>query len=228
MIEIKNIHFAYGKCQQVISDYSFEFHKGELYTIMGASGCGKTTLLRLIAGLETLPQGEIIIDGELVSSAQKHMAPYERNIGFVFQDYSLFPHLNVRQNIAYGCKDKSLIPPLMEELGIAELEKKHVFELSGGQQQRVAIARSLATKPKILLLDEPFSNLDEKSKEPIKNLLMDLTKKYQLTVILVSHHVSDCQMTKKDNQIEFFDVCGKTKGKSSDTCLLNQEKAMIS
>ncbi len=190
IIEIKNINFKYTD-KYIFQNFSLNIVEGACYAIAGESGKGKSTLFRLISGLEKIENGEIIINGKLVDNCKKTLSPKDRNVGLVFQDYALFPHLNVIKNIGYGCKDKQYIYELMDTLNIRELEHEKVFNLSGGQQQRVAIARTLATKPEILLLDEPFSNLDKANVSNIKNLIQELMHKYNFTTLIISHDEDD-------------------------------------
>ncbi len=190
MINIKDISFSYGK-KQVLNNFNLEIEKGECVAITGSSGVGKTTLLRIISGLEKAQKGEISIDNEIVDNDKIFISPKQRKVGLVFQDYALFPHLNVIKNVSYGCKNKELVTDIMEQLNIYELKNENVSNLSGGQQQRVAFARTLATVPKILLLDEPFSNLDSENKERSKQLIRDIIKQYELTTIIISHNKED-------------------------------------
>src|SRR5690606_34001848 len=140
---------------------------GEIGVLIGPSGCGKTTLLRAVAGLERVQGGQIVLDGETVSSPQRHLPPEERRIGMVFQDYALFPHLDVAANVGFGihrlprAERAARVAEVLRLVGLGELQSRYPHELSGGQQQRVALARALAPQPRLLLLDEPSSNLDD-------------------------------------------------------------------
>lgn len=179
---------------EVLCGVDLELKKGEIVTLLGDSGCGKSTLLRLIAGLESANEGIISIDGKVVQDKKTFIPPQRRKIAFVFQDYALFPHLTVRQNISFGLKDFSKkeqeerIEEVSKMVNISELLKRYPHELSGGQQQRVAIARALATKPEILLLDEPFSNLDTNLKIEVSLELRRLIKELGIGAILVTHN----------------------------------------
>lgn len=188
MLKINNLSFSYGS-KQILNNFNLEVVNQEIVALVGSSGQGKSTLLRIICGLETESSGSIILNGENIT--QKKLSPNQRNVGLVFQDYALFPHLNVRKNIAYASNDQNLIDQLIVDFGLSELENASVSTLSGGQQQRVAIARSLAAKPKLLLLDEPFSNLDDDVKGDIKESMKQIFKKYQMTCIIVSHNEKD-------------------------------------
>ena len=176
------------KCNNLTKNYSgtpavdglsISVAKGESVSILGPSGCGKTTLLRLIAGFEYLDAGEIKLKNSTVSSNDKYIPPEKRNIGMVFQDYSLFPHMNVAQNIGFGLHNYSKnemgikIKTALELVQLTGLEKRYPHELSGGQQQRISLARTLAPNPEIILLDEPFSNLDTITR---RNMVTDINK----------------------------------------------------
>ena len=166
---------------------------GDLGVLIGPSGCGKTTLLRAVAGLEHAASGSIRIAGELVSSTNVHMAPEDRRVGMVFQDYALFPHLNVAANVAFGIQHlgkterQARVAEVLELVGLQESTKRYPHELSGGQQQRVALARALAPRPRLLLLDEPFSSLDVELRERLAHELRAILKAAQATALFVTH-----------------------------------------
>lgn len=185
----KKLKGSYG---DFVLDFKGEIKEGERIGIFGASGAGKSTILRILCGLERPDSGELRVCGEVWSGEKKFLPPQKRNIGFVFQNYVLFPHLNVRDNIAFGKRvTKESVDEIMQIMEIEKLAMQHISTLSGGQAQRVAIARALACKPQILLLDEPLSALDYK----IKNKLIDeinlLQKKLRFVMILVSHQISE-------------------------------------
>ena len=195
---IENVCVQYGAhAMPAVHNVSFSLEKGEVGVLMGPSGCGKTTLLRAIAGLEALSQGCISMSGRHLSTASTCLAPAQRKIGLVFQDYALFPHLSVEDNIAFGLRFASEPWPaeqiqsrVSEMLALVSLEtfaKRMPHELSGGQQQRVALARALAPGPEILLLDEPFSNLDVELREQLSRELRTILKKAQVTALFVTH-----------------------------------------
>ncbi len=178
----------------VVSDVSFEVFPEEIFALIGASGCGKTTTLRLIAGFETVESGSISMGDRILADAKKHVPPESRGIGFVFQDYALFPDKNVLNNAAFGLSRKlpkkerhTSALETLERVGIAHLHERMPHHLSGGEQQRVALARSLATQPKLLLLDEPFSSLDTGLREATREEVRDVLKTYGISVILVTH-----------------------------------------
>lgn len=193
ILSLKNISKYYGPTP-VLKNLSLNVSTGHFMCLLGSSGSGKTTLLRLIAGLENLDDGEIIINEKLCSKGRSILIPpANRDIGFIFQDLALWPHMTVFENIAFGLKVqkapniKSTIEETLEFLGISDQTKKYPSQLSGGQQQLVAIARSLVLNPKILVMDEPLANLDVKLKSKIRNQIKELTKKFAVTIVYVTH-----------------------------------------
>ncbi|WJQ82573.1 ABC transporter ATP-binding protein [Brevibacillus brevis] len=198
--EVKNLTFDYASGNgSVIRDFSLQMEQGEVVGLLGNSGCGKSTLLRLIAGLESPKSGRIQIDGKLLVDQGQFVEPEQRGIGMIFQDYALFPHLTVEQNILFGLHRLSKaerIVRLKEMLALVQLEgygKRYPHELSGGQQQRVAFARALAPRPAILLMDEPFSNLDAELKTKIRDDLKQMLRAAKMTSILVTHDKVDAE-----------------------------------
>ena len=184
---IKSLNFSYRN-EEVFKDLNLSFKSGVLNLISGPSGSGKTTLLNLIAGLEKPSSGLIVLDDIIQSNKGKFVEPENRNIGFVFQDFALFPHLNVKQNIEFSRKGKEdLFNKLINKLNIASHLSKYPHELSGGQQQRVSIARALFSEPKILLIDEPISNQDKNNKIEIINIISEFIKEKEIICILISH-----------------------------------------
>lgn len=195
-----------------VDNISFEVKSGQLITLLGPSGCGKTTTLRMIAGLELPTSGQIFIGGEDVSSVYAA----GRSVGMVFQSYALFPHMTVMQNICFGLSDKSKDKAetldkahvVMRTVGLKNLEHRYPSELSGGQQQRVAIARSIVTNPKVLLFDEPLSNLDAKLRRQVRGDIRDLQQELGVTAIYVTHDqeealaISDEIIVMKDGNID--------------------------
>ncbi len=177
----------------VVVDLSFTLESGRIGCLLGPSGCGKTTVLRLIAGFERPHAGEIWLDDQRVASAVASLPPERRNIGMVFQDYALFPHLNVRDNVAFGLHGLSArerarrTAAMLALVNLTEAALALPHELSGGQQQRVALARALAPKPRLLLLDEPFSNLDVELRERLSVEVREILKREGSTAILVTH-----------------------------------------
>ena len=192
LLEIAKISQSYGK-QIVVSDLSLVLNKGMIGCLLGPSGCGKTTVLRCIAGFESVVAGEIFLNGEKVSSSEFSLRPEQRHIGMVFQDYALFPHLTVTSNIIFGLhqmaqnESSKRVLEMLEIVGLRDVAEKYPHELSGGQQQRVALARALAPRPDLLLLDEPFSNLDVNLRERLSLEIRDILKSQGTTAILVTH-----------------------------------------
>ena len=184
---IESLNFSYRN-EEVFKDLNLNFKSGVLNLISGPSGSGKTTLLNLIAGLEKPSSGLIILDDIIQSNNDKFVEPENRNIGFVFQDFALFPHLNVKRNIEFSRKgNEDLFNKLINRLNIASHLSKYPHELSGGQQQRVSIARALFSEPKILLIDEPISNQDKNNKIEIIEIISEFIKEKEIICILVSH-----------------------------------------
>ena len=177
----------------VVHDVSLEVNAGEIFALLGPSGCGKTTTLRLIVGFERVDSGEIRLEDKCIESRSIHAPPESRQIGFVFQDYALFPHLDVLDNVTFGLK--KLAPKVrsdrgleaLEMVGLAEFRNRKPHDLSGGEQQRVALARSIAPSPKLILLDEPFSNLDAGLRQATRKEVRQLLKDAGMSAILVTH-----------------------------------------
>ena len=199
ILETINLGKIYGKKQtkvNALNDVNLKINKGEFVAIVGPSGSGKSTFLHLIGGLERPSNGTIKVDGkDICCLSDKELAKYRRQkVGFVFQQYNLIPVLNVKENIELPLKldnveiDKDYIEDLMKLLGIEERKDHLPNQLSGGQQQRVAIARALAAKPSIILADEPTGNLDSKTTEEVMDLLKKSIKKYNQTLIMITHN----------------------------------------
>lgn len=195
MISFEHISHRY-ETAQIINDISFNIHSNEVVSLLGPSGCGKTTLLRLAAGLEMPDAGEIKLDGRVISSPDFVLSPEDRGVGLVFQSYALFPHLTVMLNILFGLPRKSTqdvsgVIDLMRELDIEELGDKYPHELSGGQQQRVALARALAPNPPIILLDEPFSGLDSRLRERVRDQMLHILRDTNTAALMVTHDAEE-------------------------------------
>ena len=192
LVAIQGIEQSYGR-NRVLKSLSFSLERGQIGCLLGASGCGKTTVLRCIAGFEPVAAGEIRLNGVLVSRRDFSVPTERRRIGMVFQDYALFPHLDIAANIAFGLHGTSQpqrelrTAELLDIVGLGNSGTRFPHELSGGQQQRVALARALAPQPELLLLDEPFSNLDVELRERLSLEVRDILKQQNTTAILVTH-----------------------------------------
>ncbi|MDO3378943.1 ABC transporter ATP-binding protein [Geoalkalibacter halelectricus] len=193
VLELDGISQAYGS-HLVVDNLSLRLEKGRIGCLLGASGCGKTTVLRTISGFESLLAGEIRLNGRTVSRPGQTLPPAKRGIGMVFQDYALFPHLSIFDNVAFGLRgfgraEKIVrVNEMLELVGLKQEQQKYPHEISGGQQQRVALARALAPRPDLLLLDEPFSNLDVTLRERLSLEVRDILKAYGATALFVTHN----------------------------------------
>jgi len=192
LLAISGLRHAYGS-NEVIKGLSLTLNKGTIGCLLGASGCGKTTVLRCIAGFEPVQAGEISLNGQIVSRRGELLPTEARHVGMVFQDYALFPHLTVGENIAFGVRDGDRaarahrVDEVLDIVRLGELRDKYPDELSGGQQQRIALARALAPRPDLLLLDEPFSNLDVEFRAQLSVEVREILKQQNTTAILVTH-----------------------------------------
>ena len=181
----------------VVEDVSFDIHAGEIVCLLGPSGCGKTTSLRLAAGMEVPSLGEIYLNGICVSSSQQVTPPEARGIGFLFQDFALFPHLSVFENVTFGLGDlsseeqKARALELLNAVGLSGFANKYPNTLSGGEQQRAALARAMAAKPKLVLMDEPFSNLDPQLRDQMRDLTLRLLRENGAAGLIVTHDAAD-------------------------------------
>lgn len=200
VVDVRNVSFAYaGTKRRVIQSLSFSVEDQAIVGILGPSGSGKSTLLRLIAGLETPAEGSIAISGQTVVDPRTFVQPEKRGVGMVFQDYGLFPHLTVAQNVEFGLhrlsreQRRARVKEMFELVHLEGYESRYPHELSGGQQQRVALARALAPKPSVLLMDEPFSNLDAALKQSIREELRAILSKAKMTCLLVTHDQQDIE-----------------------------------
>ena len=206
ILEIRNLSHAYDQATSTIKDLNFALKKGEIVSILGPSGIGKTTLLRIVAGLEDVVDGEIKISDKVVSKKNFLLPPEKRNLGLVVEDRALFPHLNVEKNVMFGISHiqerESLAQEYLGLFKVAELSKKYPHEISAGQQQRVAFARALITNPDILLLDEPFGALDKNLKEELHGETKKIIKDKDLSVLLVTHDEEEAKYF-SDRIIEF-------------------------
>ncbi|KJS83656.1 MAG: ABC transporter [Peptococcaceae bacterium BICA1-8] len=199
-VKIKGLNFRYKNAQEeTINDFHLRINKGEIVSILGQSGSGKSTVLRLLAGLEIPSSGVIIIDNLVIVDDNNFVLPEKRGVGMVFQDYALFPHMTVEENIMFGLKKidrkakKIRVEEVLALVNLKEFSKRYPYELSGGQQQRVALARALAPQPFLLLLDEPFSNLDKDLQLKIREELKGILKATGITAIFVTHDQEDAK-----------------------------------
>jgi iron(III) transport system ATP-binding protein len=190
-LEIKNLVRLYDG-RRVVDDVSLKVLPGQVTCLLGPSGCGKSTTLRMIAGVEMQDEGEIWVDGSLVCDRKFRVPPERRHIGLMFQDFALFPHLTVGANVAFGLSgDKAemgaRVDQLLSRVGLGRYGDKYPHELSGGEQQRVALARALAPRPSIMLMDEPFSGLDNRLRDGIRDETLDILREQETAVLLVTH-----------------------------------------
>jgi len=187
---VQDLALRYGS-KAVVEDLSFSLPRGAIACLLGPSGCGKTSVLRAIAGFEPITAGRITLDARTLSEPDRMLPPEQRRIGMVFQDYALFPHLTVAQNVGFGLRGRpdaaQRVQDMLTTVGLAHAASRYPHELSGGQQQRVALARALAPQPAVLLLDEPFSNLDVALRERLAGEVRDILKATQTTAVLVTH-----------------------------------------
>jgi iron(III) transport system ATP-binding protein len=195
-LELEQVGVRYAGSRaghDAVQDVSLVLSKGKIGVLIGPSGCGKTSLLRAVAGLERVANGRVTMDGRLLADTRTHVPAEDRRIGMVFQDYALFPHFNVRDNVAFGVRDlprparDERIEQVLELVGLAHAARRAPHELSGGQQQRVALARALAPKPQLLLLDEPFSNLDVDLRERLAHDVRAILQQAGTTALFVTH-----------------------------------------
>ena len=195
-LEVKKLDVAYGE-KQIVFDIDFNLEESQIGCLLGPSGCGKTTALRTIAGFEKPTKGEIVLNGQKLNGSKTFVEPEKRQIGMVFQDIALFPHLSVVDNIQFGIRswprpqrDKRS-HELLELVGMSQYDKIYPHQLSGGQQQRIALARAMAPKPSLLLMDEPFSSLDVELREQLSREVRVILKQEKISAILVTHNQNE-------------------------------------
>ncbi len=209
VLKIEQLSYSYTGSNRVLDNLELEIQAGERIGLLGPSGCGKSTLLRLIAGLEKPDGGSITILGNLVSGHRAMVSPENRKVGLVVQEKALFPHMSVRDNIAFGIRKekrkKTVVANLLEMLKITSLAEKFPHEISGGEQQRVALARSIAPAPKLLMLDEPFSALDQSLKNELYSEISKVLIEKQITILLVTHDRNEAKIL-TDRQLEIADL----------------------
>src|SRR6056297_1215629 len=193
LLEVENIEKSFEKGNPVVNNVSFSVGENEIFALLGPSGCGKTTTLRMISGFERSDKGTIKLEERVITSDKVHTAPQKRGIGFVFQDYALFPHMSALDNVAFGLtelpkfKRKVFAEEVLCRTGMGDYKHRSPAELSGGQQQRVALARAIAPEPKLVLLDEPFSNLDAMLRDTTRKEVRSIIKKAGMSAVLVTH-----------------------------------------
>lgn len=194
-LKLSHIHQQIKQSKFTLRDINISLEKGKIMALVGESGSGKTSLLRLLSGLEIPDSGYMELNQSILFDAHKFISAEKRNIAYVFQEYALFPHLTVAENIKFGIKKsedkKAILEEMLSLVHLNGYEKRYPSELSGGEQQRIALARALATQPQLLLLDEPFSNLDVLRKDKLKYTLKSILKKTQATVIFVTHDTQE-------------------------------------
>ncbi len=199
MLALDGVNLSFGR-NHVVRDISFDIAEGEFVCLLGPSGCGKTTTLRLIAGLESPDSGTISIAGQVVSTPSHVVPPHRRQVGFLFQDFALFPHLTVAENIAYGLSSldrkqaEARTAELLDQIRLTDHADKYPHMLSGGEQQRVALARARAPRPRLMLLDEPFSDLDTSLRGQIRNETQQILKSAGVTTVMVTHDPEEAML----------------------------------
>jgi iron(III) transport system ATP-binding protein len=190
-LTVENLHCQFGG-REVVHDVSFSVGAGETLCLLGPSGCGKSTVLRTIAGIERQARGRVLVDGEVLSDETLHLPPERRGIGLIFQDFALFPHLSVGQNVAFGMRGdraeiRARVEAMLERVDLKGYADKAPHMLSGGEQQRVALARAMAPQPRVMLMDEPFSGLDNRLRDGIRDETLQILKEEGAAVVLVTH-----------------------------------------
>ena len=194
ILDIKNLHHSYGELE-ALNNLNFSIKNNSIVSVLGPSGCGKTTLIRVIAGLESVQKGEIFLEGKIVANSNLNLPPEKRPISYVFQDFALFPHMTVLENISFAAgsrkNKKQLIDQVIQLAKVENFLQKYPHSLSGGEQQRVALARSIAVRPKLLLLDEPFSDLDINLKREIIDDTLHLINSLDSSAIVVTHNAEE-------------------------------------
>ncbi len=217
ILKLNDIRLGYrheGQIKTVVDGFTMHVPAGRIVCLLGPSGCGKTTILRAIAGFEPVQAGDIQLDGHIISEPGRMVEPEHRRIGMMFQDYALFPHLTIEQNVGFGLRGlakrarQERVAQLLELVRLSELHDRYPHELSGGQQQRVALIRSLAPSPRLLLLDEAFSNLDTEIRRQLVVEVRSILKESGISAILVTHNLEEAQAmadyigTMKDGRLQ--------------------------
>ncbi len=210
-IALRDVSHSYGDTVS-LQGFNLEVYPGEVVCLLGPSGCGKTTALRIAAGLEPVRAGEVLLDGAPVSRPGQMLPPEKRNLGLVFQDYALFPHMTITRNIGFGlprgAAGEARVASVLAQVGLEDYAQSYPHELSGGQQQRVALARALAPEPHGILMDEPFSGLDARLREAVRDRTLHLLKESGAAVLMVTHdaeeamHMADRIVVMRDGRVE--------------------------
>jgi len=198
MIKINNIDKQFGQ-NKVLNGFKLELQKNEIIALVGISGCGKTTLLRIVAGFEQPDKGYVEIDQKKASTPDFMIKPHERNISMIFQDLALWPHMNVEKHLIFACKNRQLtktnlqttLSEILESVKLSGYNKRYPHELSGGEKQRLSIARALSSRSNYLLMDEPFSSIDNILKDDLHKLIIKIKKDYHMGIIYVTHNIDD-------------------------------------
>jgi len=227
ILQLNDIRLGYNhdhRMKVVVDGYNMQVPAGEIVCLLGPSGCGKTTVLRAIAGFEPVYAGQILLEGQVIAEPGRMLEPEHRRIGMMFQDYALFPHLTIEQNVAFGLRKQSRqgrrqrVDELLELVRLSDLRDRYPHELSGGQQQRVALIRSLAPSPKLLLLDEAFSNLDTEIRQQLVVEVRSILKHSGISAILVTHNLDEAEAiadhigTMKDGKLQGWRRKDRTSG----------------
>jgi len=201
-LRLNDVRVAYANHRElhtVVDGFTMSLEAGRIGCLLGPSGCGKTTVLRAIAGFEPLRAGSIHLDEQLLSSPQRHLPPEQRHVGMMFQEYALFPHLNAAQNVGFGLRRlgeadrRARVAAMLKMVGLEDAGARYPHELSGGQQQRIALARALAPSPALLMLDEPFSNLDVDTRERLAHEVGEILRSAGQTAVLVTHNEAEAR-----------------------------------
>jgi len=200
--EVKNLSYSFSD-GFLIKNLNFKIAQNEICLLKGPSGCGKSTLFNVISGLKKPDNGTIILNDNILNNEDIFVKPEKRNIGYVFQDFALFPHMNAEKNIRYAksTDGNTLFDEVINDLKLLSHLKKMPHELSGGQQQRVALARAILMQPNLLLLDEPFSNLDQNSVESAQNLILSIIGKFEIPCLLISHNPNQAEALSIKNEL---------------------------
>ena len=192
-LEVKNLTCRFDG-RAVVDNISFEVGRGEVVSLLGPSGCGKSTTLRMIAGIQTPSEGDIILNKRTATTSNFNLPPESRGVGLMFQDFALFPHLTVAKNVGFGVPAVGRtvrVEDMLAKVGLSDKATRYPHELSGGEQQRVALARALAPEPAIMLMDEPFSSLDDRLRDDVRDATLDVLRENGASVLMVTHEPAE-------------------------------------